>query len=81
MTSMNVTPFPSLEAALGTIMLRSMSEAMTTDTPPDRMAKLEALRVALKAVWPEEIKTALARTVWAPGENGGTRAMYSGDEA
>lgn len=73
---MSDEPFPTIEAALGTIMLRVMSETMNSNTDKERMAKLEGVRNSIVALWPDEIKTARERTVWAPGENGGVRALY-----
>ena len=61
------TEFPSLEAALGALMFRIMSESLTADTTAERMAQLEAVRVALIAAWPNELKASRERTVWQIG--------------
>ena len=69
--------FPPLEAALGTLMFRIMSESLTADTPPERMAKLDAVRVALIAAWPDELKVSRERTVWRIHPDGGSQALYN----
>jgi hypothetical protein len=72
--------FPSLEVALGTVMLRVMSEGLSTSTSDDQMQKLDAVRDALRALWPDELATATKRTRFVPHDGGGVVAMYDDSE-
>ena len=69
-------PFPPMEAALGTIMFRIMSESLTTGTPPGRITQLEAVRVALIGAWPDELKASSERTAWRTLPSGSVQALY-----
>lgn len=71
-----IKEFPCLEAALGTIMFRVMSEGLTTDAPDDRAEKVEAVRQALIAMWPDELKASGERTRWRTLPEGGSQAMF-----
>jgi hypothetical protein len=71
-----MTPFPSLEASLGCLMLKMMGETLNFDATPERHAKMEAVRKALLEAWPEEMRIAKERTLFVPNSIGGATAMY-----
>lgn len=69
-------PFPDLTPALGTIMFRVMSAALDSATPHDTLEKLDAVRRAILAAWPDEVAEARLSTVWQAMPDGGSRALY-----
>lgn len=71
-----MTPFPSLEAALGKIVLQITAETLGRDVSPEAEARHAAVNKALREAWPVEMKAAFMRTKFVPDVDGGVRAMY-----